>query len=431
MHRSSDTDLRGRLDQLRILWDSGEYDQIIKEAHKIIREHPSGRAYNFLALAHKKKGDVGTAQKIYEELLEFNPDNTMFLSNLGNIYFDTGQLAAAERCLKKSLDIQPGQHNAAVSLANIYAVHRKYQAALQIFQNLKTDPAIEADQRSDLNYRIAELYRKQGAACYDDAIKYYRESQHPLSSGHLLECIYKTKPEEVFHIEKNRINQAGERNPLLAAVQTHASIRYGTADDNLFCKDPFNYIEHCQLGVGDGLDDALIAKILDASRGLDSQPQELLQNGRQTAGNLFLSDEPCIQEIKRIIEEKITVYRYKFAHSQDGFVTDWPKDALLYGWLICMSEGGSLSSHMHKQGWISGSLYLEIPNDKKNNQGNIVFELCGDDYPATNGKLPSREVNVRRGDLVMFPSSIFHRTLPTKSQTSRVSLAFDLKPSVQ
>ena len=431
MLTSNKIDLKVQLDRLRTLWRGRQYDRVITDAQKIIREHPSGTAYNFLALAHKKKGDIGRAQKIYEELLQLNPDNTMFLSNLGNIYFDTGQLAAAEKCLKKSLDIQPNQHNAAVSLANIYSVHRKYQTALEVFQNLKANPAVEATQISDLNYRIAELYRKQGASCYDNAIKYYRESQHPLSSAHLLECVYKTKPEEIFDIEKNRINQAGDSNPLLAAVQTHASIVYGTADDNLFCKDPFNYIEHCQLGVGDGLDDALIAEIIEASRGLDVQPQELLQNGKQTAGNLFLSDKPCIKEIKRIIEEKITAYRSKFAHSRDGFVKDWPGDALLSGWVIYMSEGGSLKSHMHKQGWISGSLYLNMPKDINNNQGNIVFELCGDDYPATNGKLPTREVNVRTGDLVMFPSSIFHRTLPTKSQTSRVSIAFDLKPSVQ
>ena len=431
MPKSNKTDLKVQLDRLRTLWLKNQYDRVITDAQIVIREHSSASAYNFLALAHKKKGDIGTAQKIYEKLLKLNPENTMFLSNLGNIYFDIGQLSAAEKCLQKSLDIQPNQYNAAVSLGNIYTVLGKYQAALKIFQNLTATPEIEADQISDLNYRIAELYRKQGATCYDNAIKYYRESQHPLSSAHLLECVYKTKPEEVFDVEKNRINQAGDRNPLLAAVQTHASIIYGTSDDNLFCKDPFNYIEHYQLGVGDELDDALIAKILEASRGLDAQPQELLQNGKQTAGNLFLSDKPCIKEIKRIVEKRITAYRRKFAHSQDGFVKDWPEDALLFGWVIYMSEGGNLKSHMHKQGWLSGSLYLNVPKDISNDQGNIVFELCGDEYPTGNGNLPTREVNVRTGDLVLFPSSIFHRTLPTRSQATRISLAFDVKPNIQ
>ena len=99
MLKSNKTDLKVQLDRLRTLWLENQYDRVITDAQIIIREHSSASAYNFLALAHKKKGDIGTAQKIYEKLLKLNPDNTMFLSNLGNIYFDIGQLSAAEKCL--------------------------------------------------------------------------------------------------------------------------------------------------------------------------------------------------------------------------------------------------------------------------------------------------------------------------------------------
>lgn len=429
MSIANKTNLEAKLALLEQLWRKGNAERVIIEAQKIIREHPSGRAYNFLALAYKQRGDVVKAQKIFEELLKLNPNNTMFLSNLGNIYFDAGRLSAAEKCLKKSLDLQPDQHNAAVSLANIYAIQHQYHAALDIFKKLKTVTGVNSNQLSDLNYRIAELFRQQGPDCYDAAISHYRESSHRLSSAHLLECIYKTRTEDVFEVEKKAINDSGDSNPLLAAVQTHASFVYGTADENLFCKDPFSYIEQSALGVEDGLDNALISEILGVAKGLDFVPQTLLDNGRQTAGNLFLSNEPCVKKIKILIEQKVKAYRRRFSQSQDGFINDWPERATLHGWIISMSEGGSLRSHMHKQGWLSGSLYLSMPKDRSTVEGNLVFELEGDGYPKSSETLPHKMLDIRKGDLVLFPSSIFHRTLPFHSQDgNRVTLAFDLKP---
>ena len=43
---------------------------------------------------------------------------------------------------------------------------------------------------------------------------------------------------------------------------------------------------------------------------------------------------------------------------------------------------GSLSGHMHKEGWLSGSLYLSRPPRTLNNDGDIVFSLHGSNYPT-------------------------------------------------
>ena len=39
-----------------------------------------------------------------------------------------------------------------------------------------------------------------------------------------------------------------------------------------------------------------------------------------------------------------------------------------------------------------------------------------------------KEVNIETGDIVLFPSSVFHKTLPFDSLENRVTLAFDIKP---
>jgi len=35
------------------------------------------------------------------------------------------------------------------------------------------------------------------------------------------------------------------------------------------------------------------------------------------------------------------------------------------------------------------------------------------------------------GDIVLFPSSLFHRTIPFNAKEERICVAFDLKPSVE
>ena len=90
-----------------------------------------------------------------------------------------------------------------------------------------------------------------------------------------------------------------------------------------------------------------------------------------------------------------------------------------------MNYGGNLSSHIHKEGWISGSIYFKLPKKIKPNEGNIVFTQTGPHYPNIDN---SKEVilDIAEGDICLFPSSTFHYTVPYSSEEQRICLAFDL-----
>ena len=83
---------------------------------------------------------------------------------------------------------------------------------------------------------------------------------------------------------------------------------------------------------------------------------------------------------------------------------------------------------MHKEGWLSGSLYLKLKKFEGSSEGNIIFDLDGGDYPTDGQDFPSKELNIEEGDIVLFPSSIFHKTVPFNISERRVTLAFDVKP---
>ena len=76
---------------------------------------------------------------------------------------------------------------------------------------------------------------------------------------------------------------------------------------------------------------------------------------------------------------------------------------------------------------MSGSLYLNLPKKKNDSSGNIVFSLDGV-YPNDGKEYPKKEVNINKRDIVLFPSSVFHQTVPFSSDENRITLAFDIKP---
>ena len=92
-----------------------------------------------------------------------------------------------------------------------------------------------------------------------------------------------------------------------------------------------------------------------------------------------------------------------------------------------MDKGGSLKAHIHKEGWISGSLYFKLPEKRNGNSGNIAFSQHGEHYPNIDN-YRTEILNLNEGDICMFPSSLFHYTIPYQSDEKRVCLAFDLKP---
>jgi hypothetical protein len=97
-----------------------------------------------------------------------------------------------------------------------------------------------------------------------------------------------------------------------------------------------------------------------------------------------------------------------------------------------MQSGGHLTSHIHEDGWLSGAVYLSIPKKTKNrNEGAIELSTDGDDYPKLHQGFPKKTILPEDGDVIFFPSSVFHRTIPFDSKEERICIAFDLRPSLQ
>ena len=75
---------------------------------------------------------------------------------------------------------------------------------------------------------------------------------------------------------------------------------------------------------------------------------------------------------------------------------------------------------------MSGVFYLKTVKPPVEHEGAIEFGLQGYDYPVINKNYPRRLYEPLNGDLVLFPSSLFHRTIPVIKDVERCVIAFDL-----
>ena len=82
---------------------------------------------------------------------------------------------------------------------------------------------------------------------------------------------------------------------------------------------------------------------------------------------------------------------------------------------------------MHEDGWLSGVLYLKVPKPLKKKDGSINISLQGFDYPEDKS-LPNINYSPKPFDLIFFPSSALHHTVPFTSDEERHCISFDVKP---
>ena len=82
-------------------------------------------------------------------------------------------------------------------------------------------------------------------------------------------------------------------------------------------------------------------------------------------------DRICIKFFRWFgIDNELEGYKTFHKHSNEGLIRKWPKSYRLHGWLLSMKSGGELRPHIHENGWISGSIYINVPFKIKRNDGN-------------------------------------------------------------
>jgi hypothetical protein len=97
-----------------------------------------------------------------------------------------------------------------------------------------------------------------------------------------------------------------------------------------------------------------------------------------------------------------------------------------------MWRGGFQIPHYHKDAWISGVYYVQLPpvvrEDSPSQAGWIEFGRGRDDI-YHQSEPPTRRIRPEEGMLIAFPSYVWHRTLPFEDDRERLCISFNVVPA--
>ena len=132
------------------------------------------------------------------------------------------------------------------------------------------------------------------------------------------------------------------------------------------------------------------------------------------------------RRISRYLNE-LDVYKKKYSNKSCSYIKKWPSKNYLNAWYVVLKKQGYQNPHIHPGGWLSGVIYLKVVPSLDKNEGAIEFSLNGEYYSNVNS--PKLIHQPKLGDIVFFPSSLHHRTIPFSTDTDRIIVSFDLKPN--
>ncbi|MEO6434047.1 MAG: putative 2OG-Fe(II) oxygenase [Sphingomicrobium sp.] len=155
-----------------------------------------------------------------------------------------------------------------------------------------------------------------------------------------------------------------------------------------------------------------------------------LRGGTQTHESLFGRLDPLIQHLRKGIVEAVEEHiaglpAHDPAHPQ---LSPQRGPVRFSGsWSVRLSGGGSHANHVHPKGWFSSALYIALPDEiRAEDQAQKGWLTLGEpDADLGLDLKPFRTILPKPGQLVLFPSTLWHGVVPIGAG-ERLSVAFDI-----
>ena len=171
---------------------------------------------------------------------------------------------------------------------------------------------------------------------------------------------------------------------------------------------------------------AAVLKPMQVMRG-DPLDQSL-RNGIQTEQNLALSTDPVLKAFFKTIDKPIGEYLSRLGKGRDPLRARGGAGHRVKGaWSVKLEPNGFHADHLHPDGWLSSAFYVELP--KAIDQGHEGWIKFGQPGAPTKPALEAEHfVKPEPGKLVLFPSYMWHGTVPFSGDETRLTMAFDVVP---
>jgi tetratricopeptide (TPR) repeat protein len=174
-----------------------------------------------------------------------------------------------------------------------------------------------------------------------------------------------------------------------------------------------------------------LAATLKAMHAMRGDPlDQSLRNGTQTEINLVLSGDPVLQAFFKAVDAPIAEYLAGLGKGRDPLrARNGSGHQVRTAWSVKLEPDGFHADHLHPDGWLSSAFYVELPKAMGNGAGKEGWIKFGQPGAPTKPALEAEHyVEPQPGRLVLFPSYMWHGTVPFGGDETRLTMAFDVVP---
>ena len=407
-----------------ILNKKGRISESLVVSQKSVQLDPQdAETHNNLGIVLQKLKRLEDAEVNLRQAIALKPDYAEAYTNLGDVKNELGRLEEAEAYYKKAIVLKPdyaeAHHNLGTTLRKLGRLDEA-EESYNLAVNLKPRSELILMSRS-------QIYFDKGK--FELSLKDIDNCNNPFSRARSLRSLYALgRIDEIYErIEKN--SQLDEMNISVAAFSSFISAKEGKETANKFCRNPVDFIYYSNLKNHLKNSDLFINETI---KELNTVKTEWEPRGKTTirgfqSKNLFKSSLIKINDLKSIIIQEIDFYYLRFKNMSCNYIKRWPSKKNFEAWHVVLKKQGYQTPHIHHYGWLSGVIYLKVVPHLKKNEGAIEFSLNGEDYSDVNS--PKVIFQPKVGDIILFPSSLHHRTIPFITDEDRIIISFDLIPA--
>ncbi len=184
-----------------------------------------------------------------------------------------------------------------------------------------------------------------------------------------------------------------------------------------------------------GFLDALRATLEPLHQARQAPLQQSVRGGSQTSGRLFGGRNPVLALAQQALHQTARAWMDSLPDDPaHPFLRRRQRGLRFSGsWSVRLWSAGHHVNHIHPEGWISSAFYVALPPSVQtaasasSQAGHLQFGAPPDELGLA---LPARRVlKPEPGCLALFPSYLWHGTVPFEDDQPRLTIAFDLLPT--
>lgn len=446
------------------------FEEAVTAFEKAIELRPDyADAYHNLGLCYRLLHQPQKALECYERAMKLGLDRAELHHNLGNAYIDAQKADPAIDEYRKALDRNPLDLDTHKNLNSLLWQQVRLDDHLQSYRRVlrdhpqamplrlafaaalnQTDAHEEAEQvlREGLQYsqgseiksQLAYTMEQQGR--WKDALLLHEGAvnsagstpNHRISYGRaLLAC---KRPEQALE----QIKTGAAQTPFNQRSLAYLGLCWRMLGDerDAILNDYDSMVVPYDLPVPEGYSGAAefnerLRKILEPLHiGLRHPAEQTLRHGSQTSGNLFDRHEPEIVALIDALRPCIEDYVGRFPANPEHplYMRRTGRFHFSASWSVRLVKCGYHTMHTHPLGWISSAYYVQVPaevSESDEHGGGIKFGEP--DIDIGEAGEARRHIQPMAGQLVLFPSYMWHGTVPFDSDEPRMTTPFDVTPA--